>query len=55
MTNLKKVSDVGLRYIADGCHLLEELNGTICALFHSYFDRSSIHHIFLMIASLAFC
>ena len=27
MINVKKVSDVGVRYLADGCHNLQDING----------------------------
>ena len=29
LLNLKKVSDVGVRYLANGCHYLEDLNGKL--------------------------
>lgn len=29
LVNLKSVSDVGVRYLANGCHYLEALNGKL--------------------------
>lgn len=41
MVNVKKVSDVGLRYLADGCHNLEEINGKSSDKLISEFTKTS--------------
>ncbi len=42
LTKVKKISDVGLRYLAEGCHHLQYLNGSFISITFSLLSTSSI-------------